>query len=39
MYFGIAKIDIVQRESLLTHSNHHDVALLDNATTYTILRD
>ena len=38
MCFRITEVDIVQRESLLTN-NHHDVALLDNATTHTILRD
>ena len=37
MCSGIIESDIVKRESLLTYSNHHDVALLESATTHMIL--
>ena len=35
----VALIDIVPRVSMHAISIHQDVALLDNATTHTILRD
>ena len=37
--FGIALLDIVLRVSMHATNIHQEVALLDNATTHTILRD
>ena len=39
MSSGIAIMNIVPRESLLGASTHPEVALLDSATTHTILKD